>query len=75
MSTTLLYLEKDGTLPFQNDQSQLPAEQGVVFVHIHDAPTGAAFALKMRPTTTPSASTSKSSSSSTRRRGDSLTLA
>jgi hypothetical protein len=31
MSTTLLYLEKDGTLPFQNDQSQLPAEQGVVF--------------------------------------------
>ena len=31
ISTTLLYLEKDGTLPFQNDEAQLPAEQGVVF--------------------------------------------
>jgi hypothetical protein len=31
-------------------------------VHIHDAPTGDALALKMRPTTAPSTSTSKSSS-------------
>jgi hypothetical protein len=31
-------------------------------VHIHDAPTGDALALKMRPTTAPFASTSKSSS-------------
>ena len=31
-------------------------------VHIHGCPSGAAFTLKIRPTTTPSASTSKSSS-------------
>jgi hypothetical protein len=31
-------------------------------VHIHGLPTGAVFALKMRPTTAPFASTSKSSS-------------
>jgi hypothetical protein len=47
-----------------------PHDVGISMSNIHGDPTGAALALKMRPTASPSASTSKSSSFHSRRMGE-----